>query len=268
MDAGVRHLKQLLENYGGDVNLTLAAYNAGSGAVARSAGVPHYAETQNYVRRITNLYYGGFDLVVGPVAGSCAGSTRCAGRALYQQHRLRSRHLFIRHLFQVLLRIISGTDLSAQAVQLQRRIETVNGPTTLKRNRASAACAGERCCCWWRFRSAGPCPRVITTKPGRATILPRGTHARGAQWTSSSRPHPPGLPARHQRLSQRLLRGAGFCQGRSQRSGRGGDAGRDGAALRRRQDSERGDCAVQVSAEGVSRQQVPMRCAVHDGRNL
>jgi len=62
VDAGVRHLKQLLENYNGDVNLTLAAYNAGAGAVARSAGVPHFAETQNYVRRITNLYYGGFDL--------------------------------------------------------------------------------------------------------------------------------------------------------------------------------------------------------------
>jgi soluble lytic murein transglycosylase-like protein len=61
VDAGVRHLKQLLESYDGDVNLTLAAYNAGSGAVARSAGVPHFAETQNYVRRITNLYYGGFD---------------------------------------------------------------------------------------------------------------------------------------------------------------------------------------------------------------
>jgi soluble lytic murein transglycosylase-like protein len=61
VDAGVRHLKQLLENYDGDVNLTLAAYNAGAGAVARSAGVPHFAETQNYVRRITNLYYGGFD---------------------------------------------------------------------------------------------------------------------------------------------------------------------------------------------------------------
>ena len=68
VDAGVRHLKQLLENYGGDVNLTLAAYNAGSGAVARSSGVPRYAETQNYVRRITNLYYGGFDL--GPTGPS------------------------------------------------------------------------------------------------------------------------------------------------------------------------------------------------------
>jgi Transglycosylase SLT domain len=59
VDAGVRHLKRLLENYGGDVRLSLAAYNAGTGAVARSAGVPHFMETQNYVRRITNLYLGG-----------------------------------------------------------------------------------------------------------------------------------------------------------------------------------------------------------------
>lgn len=65
VDAGVRHLKQLLESYGGDIKLTLAAYNAGAGAVARSAGVPRYAETQNYVRRITNLYYGGSDFNSG-----------------------------------------------------------------------------------------------------------------------------------------------------------------------------------------------------------
>ena len=59
VDAGVRHLRRLLDSYGGDVSLSLAAYNAGSGAVARSAGVPHFRETQNYVRRITNLYNGG-----------------------------------------------------------------------------------------------------------------------------------------------------------------------------------------------------------------
>jgi soluble lytic murein transglycosylase-like protein len=58
IDAGVRHLKQLLESYGGDVRLSLAAYNAGSGAVSRSRGVPNFAETRNYVRRITNLYDG------------------------------------------------------------------------------------------------------------------------------------------------------------------------------------------------------------------
>jgi soluble lytic murein transglycosylase-like protein len=59
VDAGVRHLRKLLDSYGGNVRLSLAAYNAGSGAVARSAGVPHFRETQNYVRRITNLYNGG-----------------------------------------------------------------------------------------------------------------------------------------------------------------------------------------------------------------
>jgi hypothetical protein len=59
VDAGVRHLRKLLDNYGGNVQLSLAAYNAGAGAVARSAGVPHFRETQNYVRRITSLYSGG-----------------------------------------------------------------------------------------------------------------------------------------------------------------------------------------------------------------
>jgi soluble lytic murein transglycosylase-like protein len=62
VDAGVRHLKQLMESYGGDVKLSLAAYNAGAGAVARSAGVPRFAETRNYVKRITQLYYGGSDV--------------------------------------------------------------------------------------------------------------------------------------------------------------------------------------------------------------
>lgn len=59
VDAGVRHLKKLLESYGGNIKLSLAAYNAGSGAVARSSGIPRFSETQNYVRRITDLYYGG-----------------------------------------------------------------------------------------------------------------------------------------------------------------------------------------------------------------
>jgi len=59
VDAGVRHLKSLLQSYGGDVRLSLAAYNAGSNAVSRSAGVPRFAETRSYVRRITDLYYGG-----------------------------------------------------------------------------------------------------------------------------------------------------------------------------------------------------------------
>ena len=56
VDAGVRHLKSLLENYNGNVELSLAAYNAGSGAVRRSGGIPPYRETRDYVKRITDLY--------------------------------------------------------------------------------------------------------------------------------------------------------------------------------------------------------------------
>ncbi|MGH9532955.1 MAG: lytic transglycosylase domain-containing protein [Terriglobales bacterium] len=66
VDAGVRHLKGLLENYNGDVALSLAAYNAGAGAVARSGGVPPYRETRNYVRQITQIYGGGDTVVTGP----------------------------------------------------------------------------------------------------------------------------------------------------------------------------------------------------------
>jgi soluble lytic murein transglycosylase-like protein len=71
VDAGVRHLKQLMESYGGDVKLSLAAYNAGQGSVTRSGGIPHFAETRNYVKRITNLYNNGSDdgshILGGPI---------------------------------------------------------------------------------------------------------------------------------------------------------------------------------------------------------
>src|SRR5450432_185518 len=59
VDAGVRHLKQLLQDFNGNVKLSLAAYNAGAGAVHRNAGIPNYAETRNYVSRITSLYNSG-----------------------------------------------------------------------------------------------------------------------------------------------------------------------------------------------------------------
>ncbi len=61
VEAGVEHLKRLIENYGGNLRLSLAAYNAGATAVARSAGVPNFTETRNYVRRITQIYYRGAD---------------------------------------------------------------------------------------------------------------------------------------------------------------------------------------------------------------
>jgi soluble lytic murein transglycosylase-like protein len=50
IDAGARHLRTLLDRF--DLPVALAAYNAGEGAVQRFGGVPPYAETRAYIRRI------------------------------------------------------------------------------------------------------------------------------------------------------------------------------------------------------------------------
>jgi soluble lytic murein transglycosylase-like protein len=53
---GAVYLRELLDRFGGDVRLAVAAYNAGPGAVARYGGVPPYRETQDYVARVLALY--------------------------------------------------------------------------------------------------------------------------------------------------------------------------------------------------------------------
>ncbi len=49
---GVAHLRDLLDSFGGDTRLAVAAYNAGQKAVEKYSGVPPYAETREYVRRV------------------------------------------------------------------------------------------------------------------------------------------------------------------------------------------------------------------------
>jgi soluble lytic murein transglycosylase-like protein len=68
LQGGMSYLRELAGRYGGNLELTLAAYNAGEGAVARYGGVPPYAETQDYVARVRRCYTGGPALPATPAA--------------------------------------------------------------------------------------------------------------------------------------------------------------------------------------------------------
>lgn len=56
IQAGSRYLRELLDLFGGDISLALAAYNAGPYAVTRHDGIPPYRETQTYVKRVLAYY--------------------------------------------------------------------------------------------------------------------------------------------------------------------------------------------------------------------
>lgn len=56
LDVGSRYLRRLLRDYDGDLELALAAYNAGPAAVERYGGVPPFRETRNYVKRVLRRY--------------------------------------------------------------------------------------------------------------------------------------------------------------------------------------------------------------------
>ncbi|MCL6515988.1 MAG: lytic transglycosylase domain-containing protein [Alicyclobacillus sp.] len=58
LDGGVRYLAQLLDRYGGDAALALAAYNAGPAAVDAHGGIPPYPETRAYVQSVLAAWSG------------------------------------------------------------------------------------------------------------------------------------------------------------------------------------------------------------------
>lgn len=58
VDGGVKYLRYLLDRYEGNISLALAAYNAGETAVKRWGTIPPIKETQNYVRKIMDMYNG------------------------------------------------------------------------------------------------------------------------------------------------------------------------------------------------------------------
>ena len=76
---GVRFLRYLLDLFGGDQRLALAAYNAGENAVLAVNGVPPYRETRNYVAKVLKRFGTGRTAYVTPPQGSGA-SAATSGR--------------------------------------------------------------------------------------------------------------------------------------------------------------------------------------------
>jgi len=65
IDGGVRHLRGLIERFGNDLPLALAAYNAGEKAVLAHRGIPPYPETRDYVTRVLYHYDGSTNGLAG-----------------------------------------------------------------------------------------------------------------------------------------------------------------------------------------------------------
>ncbi len=59
---GAKLISKLLDQYNGNISLALAAYNAGSGNVAKYGGIPPFQETQNYVVKVQQYYDAGVDI--------------------------------------------------------------------------------------------------------------------------------------------------------------------------------------------------------------
>jgi Transglycosylase SLT domain len=104
IEGGARYVRFLLDQFDGDVNLALAGYNAGEGAVIKYGyNIPPYAETQEYVRRISRRYA----LIRDPLAVRTANTLTREQLAAAQQRESKPLTMYERSVFAV--RLLDGS---------------------------------------------------------------------------------------------------------------------------------------------------------------
>jgi hypothetical protein len=100
IEGGTRYVRFLLDKFEGDVQLALAGYNAGEGAVMKYGyRIPPYSETQEYVRRISRRY----DLIRDPLAFRNANSLTRDQVAAVQGRESKPLSMYERSVFAVKL---------------------------------------------------------------------------------------------------------------------------------------------------------------------
>lgn len=115
---GAKYIAEKLKQYDGDIDLALAAYNAGSGNVAKYGGVPPFTETINYISRIKE--YMGTDLTTGQTVETVQGQ-KDVSRGNEVSESLSSRSL---------TEVMTQFFMAKMQLQLQDRVNTLGQSLT------------------------------------------------------------------------------------------------------------------------------------------